>query len=47
MSRVHVYDVLAGRKSPTLKFLAKVAATLEVDVSDLVRPGAVEPRKKA
>lgn len=37
VSRVHLYDVLAGRKSPTLKFLGKLAGTLEVDVSELVR----------
>lgn len=39
-SRVHLFDVLAGRKSPTLKYLGKVAAVLGVDVADLLATDA-------
>ena len=42
ISRSHFWEVMAGRKSPTLKWLGKVARKLNVDVSDLV-----EPRPKA
>ena len=36
VSRSHFWDVLAGRKSPTLAWVSKIAAALEVDGSDLV-----------
>lgn len=36
VSRTNVFDVLAGRKSPTLSFLKKVADALGVDTSELV-----------
>lgn len=36
VSRSHFWDVLAGRKSPTLAWLAKVAAALDVDAGELV-----------
>lgn len=35
-SRTHLWDVLAGRKSPTLAWLVRIAAALEVDVAELV-----------
>jgi len=38
VSRAHFFDVLAGRKDPTLTWLAKVAAALGIDVSDLLTP---------
>ncbi len=36
VSRSHFWDVLAGRKSPTLKWLVAVAEALEVDAGDLL-----------
>ena len=36
VARSHFWDVLAVRKSPTLAWLAKVAAALEVDPGELV-----------
>ena len=36
VSQAQMYNVLAGRKSPTLKWLDKIAAVLEVSVADLV-----------
>jgi transcriptional regulator with XRE-family HTH domain len=41
VSRSHFWEVVGGRKSPTLKWLGKVAKALEVDPSALVTP----PRK--
>lgn len=38
VSRAHFFNVLAGRKSPTLSWLAKVAAALGVDPLELLRP---------
>jgi transcriptional regulator with XRE-family HTH domain len=36
VSRGYVSEVLAGKKSPTLRTLAKLAAGLDVSVRDLV-----------
>ncbi len=36
VSRAQFWDVVAGRRSPTLRFLGRVAAALEVDASDLL-----------
>jgi transcriptional regulator with XRE-family HTH domain len=41
VGRSHFWGVMGGRSSPTLEWLARVAAALEVDVGDLV----VAPRK--
>jgi len=38
------WDVLAGKKSPTLRWLGKLAVALGVDVVDLL---AVEPKRSA
>ena len=38
VSRAHFFNVLAGNKSPTLGWLAKVAAALDVDPVELLRP---------
>lgn len=37
LSRTHFYDVLAGRKWPTLKWLRDVAHVLNADVEEIVR----------
>jgi hypothetical protein len=39
VSRSHFWDVMAGRASPTLAWLAKVAAALGADAGDLVSRG--------
>ncbi len=36
VSRAQFWDVAAGRRSPTLRFLARVAAALEVDPAELL-----------
>ena len=38
-SRSHFWDVMAGRKSPTLRWLVGVAAALEVEPWELLSPG--------
>lgn len=38
VGRGHFFAVLAGERSPTIAWLAKIASALDVDVSDLVRP---------
>ncbi len=40
VSRSHFWEVMAGRKSPTRKWLGKIATTLNVDASVLVTPSA-------
>jgi transcriptional regulator with XRE-family HTH domain len=37
VSRSQLYDVLAGKKSPTVAWLEKIAQALEVDVQNLVK----------
>jgi hypothetical protein len=41
VGRSHFWNVIAGRSSPTLAWLARIAAALEVDVADLVAPSPV------
>ena len=36
VSRSHFWDVMAGRKSPTLVWLGKVALALEIDAGELI-----------
>ncbi len=36
VTRSHFWNVLAGKKSPTLQWLGKIAKALGVDVEDLV-----------
>lgn len=36
VGRSHFFGVMAGSSSPTLTWLARIAAALEVDVEDLV-----------
>lgn len=43
VSRAHVWAILRGEKSPTCDVLAKLAATLDVDPSALVRPYRDKP----
>jgi transcriptional regulator with XRE-family HTH domain len=42
VARSHFWDVMAGRKSPTLNWLERIAEALEVDVGELLSP----PKKK-
>jgi transcriptional regulator with XRE-family HTH domain len=44
VARSHFWDVLAGRKSPTLNWLERIAAALEVDVGELI---LTAPKKRA
>lgn len=37
-SRSHFWDIMAGRKSPTLRWLVGVAQALEVEPWELLRP---------
>jgi transcriptional regulator with XRE-family HTH domain len=39
VSRAQLFDVLRGRKSPTLGWLNKIAHALDVDAGDLVAKG--------
>ena len=36
VSRSHFWDVMAGRSSPTLSWLKKIADALDADAADLV-----------
>ena len=38
VGRSHLFDVMAGRKSPTLDWLATLAEVLEVEVWELLKP---------
>ena len=42
IARSHFWNVMAGKKSPTLRWLGKVASALDVDAEELLarRPGA-------
>jgi hypothetical protein len=42
VGRSHFWNVMSGRKSPTLRWLAKIALALDVDVEDFV---ARNPRR--
>jgi transcriptional regulator with XRE-family HTH domain len=37
VARSHFWNVMAGKKSPTLKWLGKIATSLDGDVEDLVK----------
>ena len=37
VGRSHFWEVLAGRKSPTLAWLVRVATALDVDIGELLR----------
>jgi hypothetical protein len=43
VARSHFWDVLAGRKSPTLSWLERIAVALEVDVGELLVPPPNKP----
>ncbi len=36
VARSHYWEVMAGKRSPTLKWLAKIADALDVDVGELI-----------
>lgn len=36
VGRAHMYDILAGRASPSLTWLVKIASVLEVEPGDLI-----------
>lgn len=36
VGRAHFWNVLSGKKSPTLQWLQRIAVALDVDVEDLV-----------
>ena len=38
LSRAYFFDILMGRRSPGLGSLAKIAAALDTDVTELLRP---------
>jgi DNA-binding phage protein len=40
VARGQLYAVFAGRYSPTINWLEKVAAALEVELVELLQPGA-------
>jgi transcriptional regulator with XRE-family HTH domain len=43
LSQGHLWNVLSGRFQPTLKVIAKLAAGLEVDPLELLRPVGTAP----
>jgi hypothetical protein len=38
VSRAHFWNVMKGRRSPTLRWIARLAVALEVDPSELIAP---------
>jgi transcriptional regulator with XRE-family HTH domain len=38
VGRAHLYDILAGRASPSLTWIVKIAAVLEVEPWELLAP---------
>ena len=45
VSKAHFFDVMAGRKSPTIQWLSKLAEALDIDTGDFfvkVRPSSPE-----
>jgi len=38
LARSHFWNVLGGRTCPTLKWLARIASALEVDIGELLVP---------
>ena len=47
VSRSQVYDVLAGRKAPSVDWLQKVASALKVEPWTLLKKGAASKSSKA
>ena len=41
------WNVLAGRKSPTLRWIGRVAAALEIDAGTLLAPATNDKRRSA
>ena len=37
VARSHFWNVLAGKKSPTLKWLGRIAGALDVDAGELLK----------
>jgi len=46
VSRNHLFAILAGRKAPTVDYLARLAQVLEVDPSALIGPKPITARTK-
>jgi transcriptional regulator with XRE-family HTH domain len=46
VSRNHLFAVLAGRKAPTVDYLARLAQVLELDPSALIGPSPITSRTK-
>jgi len=40
VGRSHFFEVMAGRASPTLEWVTKIAVVFEVDPGELLAPGA-------
>ena len=50
VGRSHFWEVMAGRSSPTLEWLARVAVALDIDPGELVvavRPPSARPTRSA
>lgn len=45
VGRAHLYGVLAGRSSPSLTWIVKIAEVLGVEPAELLTPIAPLPRK--
>lgn len=47
VARSHFWEVIKGNRSPTLKWIGKVATALDVDVADLFRrPEPLDSHRK-
>ena len=46
VARSHFWEVLGGRKSPTLTWIAKVAGALDIDAGELLRNVETSPLLK-
>jgi transcriptional regulator with XRE-family HTH domain len=42
VSRSHFWDVMQGRKSPTLEWVERISASLELDPAELLGPPVTE-----
>ncbi len=47
VSAAHFFDILALKKSPTLRWLGDVAAALDCDAAELLRPDDQDPPPSA
>jgi DNA-binding phage protein len=45
VGRAHLYDVLAGRSSPSLTWIVKIAEVLGVEPAELLMPISATPQK--